>query len=273
MERLAPLLGKTLVIVAHPDDEIVGCGALLQRVREPLVLFATDGAPRNQFFWEKYGSREAYVHIRREEARAALAQIGVAGVEFLSPTGNPGQPFVDQDLFLNVPRALEAITEIVTHVRPEALLTLAYEGGHPDHDTCAFLAWWIAREFVLPVWEMPLYHRSAAGVMVKQEFITPEGDEVLFDTTLAEVRRKRKAFDAYASQHDTLDLFNPAVERFRPQASYDFRRPPHPGVLNYESWQWPVTGSQLVQAFGCCIDCHLRRFEVQHPGSAIRGLA
>lgn len=273
MERLVPLLGKTLVIVAHPDDEIVGCGALLQRVREPLVLFATDGAPRARYFWEKHGSREAYARIRREEARAALAGIGVSQIEFLPPEPNPSQLFVDQDLFLNIPSALEAITEIVTHVRPEALLTLAYEGGHPDHDTCAFLTWWIAREFVLPVWEMPLYHRSLAGAAVQQEFVLPEGNEVLFDATLAEVHRKLKAWDAYVSQQSTLGMFNAAVERFRPQASYDFRRPPHPGVLNYEAWQWPVTGSQLVQAFGCCIDCHLRRFEVQHPGSAIRGLA
>jgi LmbE family N-acetylglucosaminyl deacetylase len=273
MERLAPLVGRTLVIVAHPDDEIVGCGSLLQRVREPLVLFATDGAPRDRFFWEKYGSREAYAARRRQEARAALAELGVAQFEFLPPANNSGQLFVDQDLFLNIPRALEAISDIVTHMQPEALLTLAYEGGHPDHDTCAFLAWWIAREHVLPAWEMPLYHRSTDGMMVRQEFIVPEGDEVLFDATLAEVERKRRALRAYTSQHDVITEFNPAVERFRPQASYNFRRPPHPGILNYEAWQWPVTGSQLVQAFGCCIDCHLHPFEVTHPGSAIRGLA
>lgn len=273
MERLAPLLGRTLVIVAHPDDEIVGCGALLQRVREPLVLFATDGAPRERYFWQKYGSREAYARIRREEARAALAEVGVSQLEFLPPADNPNQLFLDQDLFLSIPRALETISSIVATMRPEALLTLAYEGGHPDHDTCAFLGWWIAREYALPGWEMPLYSRSPEGGIVSQAFLVPEGDEVLFDATLAEVHRKRKGIDAYKSQHDTLSKFNPAIERFRPQAAYDFRRPPHPGVLNYEAWQWPVSGSQLVQAFACCIDCHLHPFQVQHPGSAIRGLA
>lgn len=273
MERLVPLLGRTLVIVAHPDDECAGCGSLLQRVREPLVLFATDGAPRDPYFWERYGSREAYARVRREETRRALAEIGVSQFEFLPPENNPGQLFLDQDLFLNIPRALDAISEIVTHLRPEALLTLAYEGGHPDHDTCAFLAWWIAREYVLPVWEMPLYHRSTDGVVVRQEFILPEGNEVLFDATLAEVHRKRKAMQAYTSQGDILSEFNPAVERFRPQAAYDFGRPPHPGVLNYEAWRWSVTGSQVVQAFGCCIGRHLREMEFTRPGAAIRGLA
>jgi hypothetical protein len=70
-----------------------------------------------------------------------------------------------------------------------------------------------------------------------------------------------------------LGIFNAAIERFRPQPSYSFRRPPHPGVLNYESWQWPVTGSQLVQAFACCIDCHLHPHELHQPSARIRGLA
>ena len=78
MERLAPLLGKTLVLVAHPDDEAAGCGVLLQRIRQPVVVFATDGAPRDSFFWNKFGSREAYVQIRRDEALQALALLGIA---------------------------------------------------------------------------------------------------------------------------------------------------------------------------------------------------
>ncbi len=272
MERLAPLLGKTLVIVAHPDDEAVGCGSLLQRIREPLIVFCTDGAPRNRYFWEKFGSREAYAALRRDEARRALAQVGIQRFEFLPPEPNPGLLFADQELFLHVPAALERLNEMVENLHPEALLTLAYEGGHPDHDTCAFFTWWLAREHVLPAWELPLYHR-AAGAMVKQQFMLPEGDEVLFDATVEEVARKRAMLDEYVSQHDTIAEFNPAIERFRPQPAYDFMRPPHPGVLNYEAWQWPVTGSQLVDSFGCCMDCHLGPPQVNGPGSAVRGLA
>lgn len=273
MDGLATLLGRTLVIVAHPDDEAVACGALLQRMREPLVLFCTDGAPRDRYFWDKFGSREAYAQVRRQETRNALSQIGVNQVEFLPPAENPQQLFLDQDLFLYIPQALEAIAEIVTHMRPQALLTLAYEGGHPDHDTCAFLTWWIARELVLPAWEMPCYHRAGGGEIVFQQFIMPEGDERLFDATPEEVERKRAMVAAYVSQGDLLSKFNPAIERYRPQASYDFSRPPHPGRLNYEAWGWPVTGSQLVQAFRCCINSHLYPPQIQHPGSAIRGLA
>jgi len=273
MEELASLLGRTLVIVAHPDDEAVCCGALLQRVREPLVLFCTDGAPRDSYFWQKFGSRELYSRLRREEARRALAQVGVNRFEFLAPEDNPQQLFVDQDLFLNLPLALERIAEIVRQMRPQALLTLAYEGGHPDHDACAFLTWWTARERMLPAWEMPAYHRAAGGQIAFQQFIAPEGNEVLFDATPQEVERKRAMLAEYASQGDMTARFNPAIERYRPQAVYDFTLPPHPGALNYEAWQWTVTGSQLVQAFTCCLNTQLRPPEPERPGSSVRGMA
>ncbi len=273
MEELAPLLGRTLVIVAHADDEAIACGGLLQRMREPLVLICTDGAPRDRYFWEKYGSRDAYAALRREEARRALAHVGVTRLEFLPPQPNPEQRFVDQDLFLHTRAALHRIDDLVTRIRPDALLTLAYEGGHPDHDTCAFLAWWLSREHVLPAWEAPLYHRKADGMIEKQCFMLPEGDEALFDATTEEVERKRRMLEEYVSQKETIDLFNPAIERFRPQAAYDVSRPPHPGVLNYEAWGWPVTGAQLVQAFLCCMKKTESEPDMKDPGAAIRGFA
>lgn len=273
MEQLAPLLGKTLVIVAHPDDESVGCGGLMQRMREAVVLYCTDGAPRDEYFWRAYGSREAYARVRRQEAARAAAEVGVKRIEFLPPAENPGRIFVDQDLFLNIPAALHGISTLVEEIRPDVLLSLAYEGGHPDHDTCAFLTSWISREYVIPAWELPLYHRTVDGAEVRQEFLVAEGNEVLFDATPGEVERKHRMLNAYASQKQTIDLFNPAIERFRPQAAYDFSRPPHHGKLNYEVWGWPITGSQLVEAFRCCTDSHRHPRQPEMPGSTVRGLA
>ena len=272
MEELAPLLGRTLVIVAHADDEAIACGGLLQRMFEPTVLICTDGAPRDPYFWHRHGSREAYASLRREEARRALAEVGIRRLEFLPPDPNPEQSFVDQDLFLSIRPAMDEISNLVAKLKPDALLTLAYEGGHPDHDTCAFLTWWASRQFVIPAWEAPLYHRQPDGTVEKQCFIAPEGNEVLFDGTSEEVGRKRRMLDAYRSQKGTIDLFNAAVERFRPQAAYDFSRPPHPGVLNYEAWGWSMSGSQLVQAFQCCLKAQPEP-DMKDPGAAIRGFA
>lgn len=65
MEELQPLLGTTVVLVAHPDDEVIAFGALMQRMNRAVVVFATDGAPRDEYFWKQYGSREEYAGVRQ----------------------------------------------------------------------------------------------------------------------------------------------------------------------------------------------------------------
>ena len=240
-----PLLGRTLVLVAHPDDEAICCGGLLQRMREAMVIFATDGAPRDSFFWSRYGSREGYADVRAREVEQAMRAVGVKEHIFL----DNGTSWADQELFQNLDIAAARLHDCVRIFRPEAILTLAYEGGHPDHDACSFLAAWEAGESALAVWEMPAYHRSTDGVTVRQEFRSNEGLEVALMLTSAELARKRAMSAAYESQRDVIAEFQLEVERFRPQPSYDYSRPPHPGVLNYEAWRWPMTGSQLCAEF------------------------
>jgi N-acetylglucosamine malate deacetylase 2 len=248
MPDLQALLGRTLVLVAHPDDEAAGCGVLLQRVSHPVVVFATDGAPRDDYFWRRFGSRQAYAETRRGEARDALGLIGVRQFEFLA-VPNTSDSFVDQELYLAVPDALRALESVLDHHRPEALLTLAYEGGHPDHDTCNFLASLIGRRRRLPVFEMALYHRSADGLSVHLEFRLPSNAEITVEPTPEELDRKHRMLAAYKSQQLSVEFFTSDVERFRPLAAYDYGRPPHPGTLNYEAWQWSMSGSDLVRAF------------------------
>ena len=65
----------------------------------------------------------------------------------------------DQRLFLNLAAAYGLLRELAEQVRPEALATLAYEGGHPDHDSCSVLGARLGEHLSLPVWEAPLYSR------------------------------------------------------------------------------------------------------------------
>src|ERR1700760_3803120 len=106
MDALNPLLGRTLVLVAHPDDESITCGALLQRMRQPLVVFATDGGPQDEYFWGKYSSRDNYVALRRREAEAALQAVGVRELHWLADA--EGRLFTDQHLFRHLPDAMES---------------------------------------------------------------------------------------------------------------------------------------------------------------------
>jgi len=242
VEDLSPLLSRTLVLVAHPDDEAVGCGALLQRMAEPIVVYGTDGAPRSDYFWQTYKSREEYARARQKEAENALHSADVERFRFLCEP----DPIADQELFTSLECAWLALAELVKAERPDAILTMAYEGGHPDHDACCFLVSMAAKEFGVACWEMPLYHRRE-GTIERQRFLAGEG--IKLEIALEELVEKMSMFAAYESQAEVLWEFFPYLESFRPLADYDFSRPPHEGVLNYEAWGWPMKGADLCRAF------------------------
>lgn len=246
MADINVLLETTVVLVAHADDEVIGFGALMQRMRKAVVVFATDGAPRDEYFWKPYGSREAYAEIRRQEARAALAVVGAEPV-FLADRVSGG--IADQELFRRLPQAMEGFRNVVAEIRPNALLTLSYEGGHPDHDSACFIATMVGRSVGIPVWEGPLYHREPDGTGAVQKFHQFFGEEVELRVEGEEMRKKLEMFHTYKSQKLTLDVFRPEVEKFRPIANYDFTRPPMPWKLNYEIWQWSMTGEQVAASF------------------------
>jgi N-acetylglucosamine malate deacetylase 2 len=245
--ELAPLLDRTLVIVAHPDDETIMCGGLLQRMQDPCVVFATDGAPEDPYFWGRFDSRDRYAAIREEEANSALAAVGVDQLEFLSKESEA--PLIDQLLYRSLPVAFAALSRIVERRQPGCLLTLAYEGGHPDHDSVSFLSAQLGRTFRLPVWEAPLYHRNSEGGGVYQRFVDEDTEVIEHAVKGEELQAKQRMLSCYKSQFDSLPSFNIELERFRPQASYAYSRRPHAGKANYELWQWPMTAEDVSGAF------------------------
>jgi LmbE family N-acetylglucosaminyl deacetylase len=246
MDPFQPLLATTVMVVAHPDDEVIAFGALMQRMKKAVVVFCTDGAPREQGFWQPYGSREAYAEVRRQEARRALAIVGAEPV-FLSDQVENG--IVDQELFRRLPEAASALDQVIAGIAPDCLLTLAYEGGHPDHDSCCFLASQVGRKRKIPVWESPLYHRNADGSGAVQRFPQRTGQEIDLKVEGEPLQKKVEMFHTYKSQNLVLDGFHPEIEQFRPVFAYDFRRRPFAWKLNYEVWQWRMSGEEVSAEF------------------------
>jgi LmbE family N-acetylglucosaminyl deacetylase len=204
-----------------------------------LVVFATDGAPEDPYFWKKYGSREALAGVRRKEAEHAMAEVGVHEYTILG--------FTDQHLHRYLGEALQKLVRIAREYRSTAIVTHAYEGGHPDHDACSYLAARVSEQLGLQVWEMPLYHRNGGHGHV-QQFIDGEAEFVV-EPTDAEQERKWRMSAAYASQGDVIRHFPERREIFRQQRTYDYARRPHEGKLNYEVWGWPITGEDVSRAF------------------------
>lgn len=246
MAPLKQLLGTTLILVAHPDDEVIACGALMQRMKRAVVVFSTDGAPHDEAFWKQYGSRHAYANIRRREAELALGSIRATAL-FLGDRVEGGIP--DQQLFRHLAPAVAAVERVISQLKPDCILTLAYEGGHPDHDAACFISSVVGRRAGIAVWETPLYHRNAAGATVTQVFPRITGAESETRIEGMPLEKKIQMFQHYRSQGPLIDAFQPQREIFRPLAEYDFTQPPLPGKLNYEAWQWSMTGQEVSAAF------------------------
>ncbi len=232
---------RVLVVVAHPDDEVLGCGALLATLGDVEIVHVTDGAPRNNTDGARQGFEDptAYAQTRRAEALAALALVGIAADRLIS-LGIP-----DQEASLHLPVIVRRIEPLIAQA--DVVLTHAFEGGHSDHDAVAFavraalgLSGGAAKLF-----EMPFYHGDDTG-WVRQRFPADPNAmsyEPHVTRTLSPAERTLKAtmMAAHATQWDTLADFSLAAEQFRCAPDHDFTRRPHAGPLLYERHGWNLT--------------------------------
>lgn len=253
-DLLGPAPPRVLVVVAHPDDETIGAASLIARLPDCWMLHLTDGATREARFIEGFtGSREEYAATRRRELAAAMALAGLGTDRLISI-----EDVADQEACLAMPYLARTVVRLCRELAIEIVLTLAYEGGHPDHDAAAF-AVRAAIELLRnqgekppTIVEMPLYHAQPGiprgDVLVTQEFLQPEGSGnqvVRKDLSSAERTRKLRMYDCFVTQRHILPWFLPSVhESFREAPVYDFTRPPHAGELQYELWGFPVTGER-----------------------------
>lgn len=233
---------RVCILVAHPDDETIGASALLAHCTEPLVIFMTDGAPKETRLWppEFRGSREDYANSRRQEASTALADAGIdePQIEWLGG--------MDQEAIFHVAKLADKLAGIMREREPHLLITHPYEGGHPDHDAAALTASIAMSGLSRPPLhlEMTSYHahdgRCETGCFLDGN---PE-NEFLFAFSQQDVDRKRAMLNAYASQKLVLENFSVDSERLRPAPAYNFTSPAHDGKLWYEILGWQMTGER-----------------------------
>ena len=121
---------RLMCVLAHPDDESLGCGGALARYSaegvETFVVTATRGE-RGRVRGERPGPA-VVAPLREAELRRAAKVLGVRELVLLD--------FLDGEL--DRADALEAASKIAAHVRrlrPHVVVTFAADGsyGHPDH--------------------------------------------------------------------------------------------------------------------------------------------
>lgn len=236
--------GDIAIVIAHPDDETIGGGALLARLEGAAVILITDGAPRNLDDARAHGfeTAEAYGRQRLSEMRRALGHAGV-GVGALVALGLP-----DQGAAFHLREIALQLADIFRVRGTRSVLTHAYEGGHPDHDAAAFavsLAVRLAasRGQDIGVVEMPFYRLGESGV-AWQSFAPDKGAEWVVKLDPEERLLKLRMMAAHDTQKAVLTPFEPSHERFRAAPRHDFRELPNGGRLNYERYAWGISGER-----------------------------
>jgi LmbE family N-acetylglucosaminyl deacetylase len=224
-----------VVVAAHPDDETAGAGALLGRLREPRVVHLTDGASQ-----PAGAGREADVRIRRQEVLAALELAGIGADQTCT------LHVAEREASLAMAYIALRLLDIFRKLRPAAVLTHPYEGGHPDHDAAAFTVQAACAR--LPdapdIFEFACYHAADGDTQAIEtgRFLEGAGEPLVLSE--ADRERKQRMIACFHTQLQRLRRFPLGVEVFRPAPVYDFTEPPHSGKLYYEHFDWGMSGER-----------------------------
>lgn len=242
---------RPLILVAHPDDETLACGGLLQRMPASMVVFATDGAPPHYGFERKFHSLKNYSNLRFQEAARVCASLPNCSFQRLTKPG--GSYLVDQHLFHDLHPALNSFCDTARAFSPDALLSHAYEGGHIDHDACAFIASHAAADLSIKRFEFPLYSQDENGKAVFQQFRDSGPVPLEWRLTEAEAACKAKMLAEYATQPGLAAMFQLATERIRDASHTDFSVPQCRDYSYRDRWRRPwrtrISSDALLRKF------------------------
>ena len=232
------MFGKRILILApHPDDEVVGCAAAIDRARAQgavvSVLFLTNGclAREARWPWDR-AQNAAAVERRRAEAMAAASFFGFTLLNWPSRATRR----VCQDWHTIADEAAAAIKAL----KPDQCWLPAYEGGHPDHDAANALPLRLPTPAAsaIPVF-LEYAEYNFKGRRARPQCFPNQGADIeTLTLTEAEKERKAAGFALYASESRNLRGLLSGQEQFRPWQKKDYTKPPHKGVLWYRRFSW-----------------------------------
>ena len=128
---------KILLLIPHPDDEIVGASAIVQRKKKQgcsfFFFFLTNGVLKKNEMWPwNRKNYENLLNIRINEMKKSLNLFEVK--EFYL------QNISTRQLKYFIKPTINKISKLVSKYKIDSIFTPAYEGGHQDHDVTNCIA-------------------------------------------------------------------------------------------------------------------------------------
>jgi LmbE family N-acetylglucosaminyl deacetylase len=203
---------SVLVVMAHPDDESMGCGGLILRHTRAGVPVHLVCATRGGEGWRGKplgAKKEDLPQVRSSELEEAAAALAISSVELWDyPDG--GVEGCDRQ------EMTQKIWEQISKLRPKAVIGWGPDGvyGHPDHiaiGACTDAAVGAMSEGDRPA----LYHlavdaqlvefyreavRLSGGTDGELPLVLADRIDVVFDLDADEVMMKLRAIDCHRSQ-------------------------------------------------------------------------
>ncbi|PKG35492.1 PIG-L deacetylase family protein [Psychrobacter sp. Sarcosine-3u-12] len=183
---------RVCIFAPHPDDEVLGCGGLLQQLAangNPIVLIhvtnGTQSHPNSQIY-----SQESLDTIRPQESVKALEVLGVANqVTTMALNLADGNVFAQQDQFHQ---------ELSAIIQPEdILITTFINDGHPDHEATGQVVASFAKQQHLACYQVLIWawHWAKPG-----DSRIPWHCAMRINLTTEQLQRKLQAITCFKSQ-------------------------------------------------------------------------
>lgn len=224
-----------LFAFAHPDDDVGIAGTMRMLVRKGANVHCV---------WATSGDYFGQGKKREAEIRHAMEILGLdqSHVHLLH--------FSDLSLVAKLSEATAAMTELIRTLKPDVVVSIAFEGGHPDHDSVNFLAVEGATRAGLKpdLFEYPLYNSSGFFYTFGWRINAfPDSTIPVLYSKLdkdAADRKHRMMMEAYSSQWMYMVparlatpkhfLFTKGEPYRRIPKDRDHTIPPHSGTIGYE---------------------------------------
>lgn len=218
---------SVLVLAAHPDDEVLGCGGTIARLtREGIpVSVAILGEGITSRYQTRSSADPALLDDLSRNAKKAAAVLGVSDVRLFQLPDNR---------FDTVPllEIVKLIEQLLDEIRPALVLTQHGGDLNVDH-TIVFKATLTATR---PAWGSPVKEVLAYEVPSSTDWAFQTGQKVFSPNVFYDIS-------------ETLDIKMEAMKTY----SGEIRDPPHPRSLDAvreNAFRWGhITGVRAAEAF------------------------